>query len=273
MYNQERNNFIQKFRKEQGLDPVYNKSTNKVNMSQISSKTNPFTTTNNSGFLSVNKSKSKGTLTNVMNTKKYNLDKSQEEEINNTSQFIINNNNFNNTTRRWDYLHQLEKVKQAKLEYKKQKQQQEQEMKTQQECTFSPVFYTKLNKSKSKAKYSNNNRNSSSGKIRSNINIVNEYNNYSCNNSGMSNSINNLHTHSKVNDLMNSDSIMNNNIVKYNNNTENKEFLNCGVNQRTEMWIRKKANKTESMKQQLINKEIEECHFKPKLVRFYICYC
>ena len=48
-------------------------------------------------------------------------------------------------------------------------------------------------------------------------------------------------------------------------NTEN-ELLNCDVNQRTLIWTRKKANKTESLKQQLYDKEFEECNFTPCLV-------
>ena len=81
----------------------------------------------------------------------------------------------------------------------------------------------------------------------------------------MENNQNNTHNSSNIM----SNSLTNNNIVRYNNQGCENDLLNCNVNQRTEMWIRKKANKTESMKQQLIDREVEECYFKPQLVSFY----
>lgn len=262
MNNPERQEFIEKFRREQGLDPIFNKS--KINTSQISSKTHK----NNTGYLKTNASTNKlnqrenskgfNTINNVNNRSKAYLDKSVED-INLNSSII--NSNFQKTDyvpRRWDYLHQLERVKQEKIKHKKSQQQKENDLKIQQECTFSPVFYTKLsNRSKSK----------SLGKFGSgSTNKVKKISNIKALNSSGDISISN-HNITYTSEMMNTNSITNNNIVKFTQplNSEN-ELLSCDVNQRTLIWTRKKANKTESMKQQLHDREVQECNFRPKLV-------
>ena len=126
MNNPERQEFINKFRREQGLDPIFNKS--KINTSQISSKTNK----NNSGYLKTNTSNNKlnqrnsskgfNTISNQNHKSRAYLDKSVEDINLNSS----NVNDFQTTDyapRRWDYLHQLERVKQEKMKHKKSQQQ------------------------------------------------------------------------------------------------------------------------------------------------------
>ena len=44
---------------------------------------------------------------------------------------------------RWDYLHDLEKIKYIKLEQMKNKFEKEKELKFNEECTFKPTFYSK----------------------------------------------------------------------------------------------------------------------------------
>lgn len=116
--------------------------------------------------------------------------------------------------KRWDYLHQLDKVRQNKIQSKIQKQNEENERKHHNECTFNPVIYTKKTAARSK----------STGKI---INYMNS---------------------SNINEL-NSD-----------------DLVNCNVNQRTLIHHRKKEVKIENIKQQLLDREVEECFFKPKTV-------
>lgn len=191
-YNQDRSEFIEKFRKEQGLD-AFSYSKTKINTSQHSSKTSNARMNNNniSGSGTVNQ------FTSSSNRKieKFNVGEAK----------------------RWDFLHHLEKVKQSKIEQKKQKQIEEKESKHQQECTFTPVFYSRINRSKSK------------GRIE----------------------------HQQFTDSINS---------KMNKSENDNELLNCDVNQRTAIWSRKKEAKNETIKQQLVNREFEECNFKPKTV-------
>ena len=86
-------------------------------------------------------------------------------------------------------------------------------------------------------------------------------------NSSGENSISN-HNITYTSEMMNTNSITNNNIVKFTQPlSSDNELLSCDVNQRTLIWTRKKANKTESMKQQLHDREVQECNFRPKLVR------
>jgi len=267
MYTQERNNFIEKFRKDHGMESlsktVNNNKINQANMnnSLISNKSFKL---NNSAYLnSNNKTISKS---NISINKNKVVKSKPKSNINNNlqhtdeSQLMNNNPNYskmNYIPRRWDYLHQLEKVKQAKIAFKRQKLNNEKDSKFQQECTFNPIFYSKnaQSKSKSKSKGKLNVRNSSSTRIFKN---------------NLNNSIENNHnnTHNSSNIMNMNNSLTNNNLIRYNNNNNQLEndLLNCDVNQRTLMWIRKKANKTESMKQQLIDREVEECYFKPKLV-------
>jgi len=117
--------------------------------------------------------------------------------------------------KRWDYLHQLDKVRQNKIQSKINKQQEENERKHHYECTFNPVIYTRKLAPRSK----------STGKI---INYIS--------NSSMNNELN------------------------------SEDLVNCNVNQRTLIHHRKKEVKIENIKQQLLDREIEECFFKPKTV-------
>jgi hypothetical protein len=266
MYNQERNIFIEKFRKDQGLDSLSKtmnaNSINQVNMnnSVISNKTNKL---NHSAYLNSNSNKKTNFKSNMSVKQNKVINSNSKNNINKikyTDDSQIMNNNVNNSRtnyipRRWDYLHQLEKVKQAKIAFKRQKMNNENDSKFQEECTFNPIFYTKNAQSRSKSKGKLNVRNNSSNRLFKN-NIS----------SSIENNQNNTHNSSNIMNMNNS--LTNNNIVRYNNNNNQSEndLLNCDVNQRTEMWIRKKANKTESMKQQLIDREVEECYFKPQLV-------
>ena len=223
MYKEEREQFLEKFRKDQGLDTYNNKSI--LSNSQISIKSN---NTHRPQYNSINN------RTNNNNNKKRNND---EEFILQSSKYNKMNVTTNQLPRRWDYLHQLEKTKQARIEEKKIKNQQEYELKLQKECTFSPTFYSKKGRiSTSKPKISNSQNEDDIERFK--FKYIPE----------------------------NSSSITNNNIVKYENSESGNGLLDCDVNQRTLLWTRKKLTKTENMKQELMDKELKECNFKPNLV-------
>lgn len=243
MRGKERQEFIDKFRKEQGLEPLKG---NKVNTSTISvSETTIKNKASSGGLNKTTKTYSKGKLEN----------NNSVEELNYSKNIISKESE----PKRWDYLHQFEKVKKAKIEHKRQKQGEELDLKFQQECTFNPIFFSKKSDVRSKSK----------GKIHISKNFGND--NYGVDKNTLNNSGINLNVNqssSKVHELMHSSSILNNNIIKYNNNRLDNELLSADVNQRTLMFLRKKANKNESMKQQLYDREQQECSFNPKLVRF-----
>ncbi len=225
MYKEEREQFLEKFRKDQGLDNYNNKSI--LSNSQISVKTN---NTHRPQYTSNNKINVKNNVRKRNNEEEFNLQSSKYNRMNITT---------NQLPRRWDYLHQLEKTKQARIEEKKIKNQQEYELKLQKECTFSPTFFSKKNKiSTSKPK-------------------INSFQN---DDEGEKFKFKYMPEHIS--------SITNNNIVKYENSETNNGLLECDVNQRTVLWTRKKLTKTENMKQELMDKELKECIFKPNLVRF-----
>lgn len=226
MYKEEREQFLEKFRKDQGLDNYNNKSI--LSNSQISVKTN---NTHRPQYISNNKINVKNNTRKRNNEEEFNLQSSKYNRMNITT---------NQLPRRWDYLHQLEKTKQARIEEKKIKNQQEYELKLQKECTFSPTFYSKKNKiSTSKPKITSFQNDDEGDKFK--FKYMPEH----------------------------SSSITNNNIVKYENSDTNNGLLECDVNQRTVLWTRKKLTKTENMKQELMDKELKECIFKPNLVRFH----
>lgn len=109
MENKQRNEFLEKFRKDNRLDTL--NSNNKINASQYSVRTSK-------------------------------------------SNIKLNNNSVYQTTeapRRWDYLYQLDKVNQNKIKSKVLKKKEENELKLQQECTFSPIIYTKKRTDRSKS--------------------------------------------------------------------------------------------------------------------------
>lgn len=187
MYSQERSEFIEKFKKEHKIDTLQI-SRSRENNSQASLQTN-----------------SRQNMNQSMNISKGN------------SQIRMLKNKESTGNNRWDYLHQLEKVRQAKITSKKMKQKEEMDLKIQDECPFRPIFYSQ--KSKSKNKYE---------ATRSNIPTTT-----------------NMSKEESAKD----------------------DFISCDVNQRTLMWTRKKEVKAENIKQQIIEKEVEECFFRPKIVR------
>ena len=104
------------FRKDQGLDNYNNKSI--LSNSQISVKTN---NTHRPQYTSNNKINVKNNVRKRNNEEEFNLQSSKYNRMNITT---------NQLPRRWDYLHQLEKTKQARIEEKKIKNQQEYEAKS-----------------------------------------------------------------------------------------------------------------------------------------------
>jgi hypothetical protein len=124
-----------------------------------------------------------------------------------------------NIDKRWDYLHSLYKVKQRKIESVRNFIKSEIETKEKSECTFTPIFFSKI--------YSK--RSNSTEKLRVNYNLT-DFNSH--------------------------------------NNKSQDNIMECNVNQRTIIHNRKKEIKSENIKQQLLNKELEECFFKPKLVSY-----
>ena len=239
MHSQERVEFIEKFKREHNIDPLNKNNINTSSITYNNTKTrqnvNNSNTINNSQHYQTNNSNN----LNVSKGSQY-----LSNQINKSK--IMNNNNllYNKSTgpRRWDHLHQLAKSKQTALANKKLKQKEDDEYKFKSECTFNPTFYTK--KSYSKSKYNL--------KTSPNENYVTT----TCNS-------NNINSNTSLNDAVNIDGLNNK------NNEFTDDIINCDVNQRTVIWSRKKEVKNENIKQQLINKEIEECYFAPTIVSYF----
>lgn len=159
----------------------------------------------------------------------------------NTNQNEINKSKISNISEgdgRWEYLYQLEKLKKIKIEEIRKQNQRDNLQKEYKECTFTP----KLNK----------NRGSSYK------NIISTANNSLLNLNNSKNTLQNSIVNTEGNNPnagLNEDNLY----INYN--------LQGDIHQRQKIWNSKKNSKIEEMKIKSNEKEIEECFFKPKIVK------
>ncbi len=186
-----RNEFIQEFRKNQGLD--------------ISRNTNPKS--------------------------------AKSRKTNNNPKTNISTSSISNNDGRWNYLHQLEKLRKVKLNEQRNLKEQLSYEKDFQECTFSP----KLNKSKR-----------STTNLSEGLSGISGGNNNNNNMSNLNNSTNKIQLSS------------NSNIQSYNG----KDY--DPLIERQKMWEYKKNMKIENIKHDQNMRDTEECIFNPVLVRIFL---
>lgn len=168
----------------------------------------------------IEKFKKEYTYSNNNNKRNSNTNNKVNQNKTKSSMKYNHTSNYSeNIDKRWDYLHNLYKVKQRKIESVRNFIKSEIETKEKSECTFTPIFFSKI--------YSK--RSNSTEKLRINYNLT-DFNNH--------------------------------------NNKSQDNIIECNVNQRTIIHNRKKEIKSENIKQQLLNKELEECFFKPKIVSY-----
>ena len=147
-------------------------------------------------------------LSNVQNRSEF-IEKFKQEHTPSSTRNIVTSN----PNARWNYLHDLNRLKQAKLAEKREQQRIREQEKSFSECTFTPKLNKSVNYTANSARYLPNNQNSSFNGV-------------------------NIHTEASI-DLIN----------------------------RQEAWNQRKNTKLESMRQNISNKEIEQCYFTPSINR------
>lgn len=239
MHSIERIKFIEKFKKNHVKDisniisakEKEEQEYKKNNITKQSCRTNEKLLLNNNSNNNISLSLSKVSIKNMGNIyKNKSLCKFDDKDL----------RCYTYSPKRWDYLYQLAKIKKTEMSNKINKKKEEDNKKFKSEYTFKPRIYTKKLNSKYFDKYPN-------------CSIKTEIYNVTT----TCNSNNKIH---------NSDNIKNY-IDDYTNYNEfNNNIVDCSINQRTKIWSRKKEIKNENIKQQLNNKEIDECYFSPNIV-------